>query len=393
LSERRVARKVTRMISAIRPFRPKFFLAWVSLGVAWVQPNTAAQPESAWKQIEPFFKPPPEFATDSGAYRPLLKFDDGRPVKTAADWPKRRGEILNVWQELMGPWPPLIQKPKIEHLEKTHRDNFTQHRVRVEIAPQQTTPGYLLIPDGKGPFPAVVVPYYEPETSVGLSTNKLRDFGHQLARRGFVTLSIGSPGGDARKPAVGVVKCQPLSFLAYVAANCRNVLASLPEVDPQRIGIVGHSYGGKWAMFAACLDGKFACGAWSDPGVAFDESRPNVNYWEPWYLGYDAEPQRKSGVPTKENPRTGAYKVLFEKGHDLHELQALMAPRPFLVSGGSEDPPSRWQALNHAVAVNRLLGHTNRVAMTNRDGHTPTPESNEQIYLFFEHFLKPVRTL
>ena len=66
-----------------------------------------------------------------------------------------------------------------------------------------------------------------------------------------------------------------------------------------------------------------------------------------------------------------------------------MAPRPFLVSGGSEDPPERWKALNHAVAVNELLGYEDRVAMTNRKGHTPTDESNEQLYLFFERFLKP----
>jgi len=65
-----------------------------------------------------------------------------------------------------------------------------------------------------------------------------------------------------------------------------------------------------------------------------------------------------------------------------------MAPRPFLVSGGSEDTPARWPALNHSIAVNQLLGYTNRVAMTNRKDHTPTPESNEVIYLFFEHFLK-----
>jgi hypothetical protein len=71
----------------------------------------------------------------------------------------------------------------------------------------------------------------------------------------------------------------------------------------------------------------------------------------------------------------------------LHELHALMAPRPFLVSGGSEDHPQRWKALNHAIAVNRLLGYENRVAMSNRKGHSPTPESNEQIYLFFEQAL------
>ncbi len=92
---------------------------------------------------------------------------------------------------------------------------------------------------------------------------------------------------------------------------------------------------------------------------------------------------------TSENPRTGAYKRLVESGNDLHELHALMAPRPFLVSGGSEDPPERWKALNHAIAVNRLLGYEQRVAMTNRPGHAPTIESNEQLYLFLEHVLKP----
>jgi hypothetical protein len=151
---------------------------------------------------------------------------------------------------------------------------------------------------------------------------------------------------------------------------------------------VGHSYGGKWAMFAACLYDRFACGAWSDPGIVFDEKRSNVNYWEPWYLGYEPGRERKAGIPTDANPRTGAYKRLVEGGHDLHELHALMAPRPFLVSGGAEDGPSRWTALNHAVAVNDLLGAKNRVAMTNRKGHSPTDESNEQLYLFFEHALK-----
>lgn len=77
-----------------------------------------------------------------------------------------------------------------------------------------------------------------------------------------------------------------------------------------------------------------------------------------------------------------------EAGRDLHELHALMAPRPFLVSGGAEDPPERWKALNHAVAVNRLLGHTDRVFMTNRPKHDPTEESNEQLYRFFDYFLK-----
>jgi len=352
------------------------------------QTGWSGSSEPAAKQLAPYFNPPAEFAGEFGKYKSLLRFDDGRTVRTAEDWKTRRAEIRAYWEKLMGPWPALIERAKFEFITRTNRENFVQHRVRVEIAAGYLTHGYLLIPDGAGPFPGVVVPYYEPESSIGFGKEDLRDFGYQLARRGFVTLSIGSPGGDARQPDTAEARCQPLSFLAYVAANCANALATLPEVDSKRVGIVGHSYGGKWAMFAASLYEKFACGVWSDPGIVFDETRPNVNYWEPWYLGTDRAAQRKPGVPTNENPRTGAYKELIEAGHDLHELFALVAPRPFLVSAGSEDPPSRWQALNRVVEVNTLLGHTNRVAMTNRKEHSPNDQSNEQIYLFFEQFLR-----
>ncbi|MEJ2703013.1 MAG: hypothetical protein P8Z79_11290 [Sedimentisphaerales bacterium] len=310
------------------------------------------------EKIAPFFSPPAEFAGDFGTYESPLIFDDGTKVKTPADWPRRRREILKTWRGYLGDWPPLIDKPEIEYLAEEHRDNFTQHKVRVEIAPGgQTVDGYLLVPDSAKSSPAILVVYYDAKTGIGLG-RELRDFGYQLAKRGFVALSIGTPEFASLKAPYKPLydwgdktPLQPLSALAYVAANCHTALAELPEVDPNRIGVMGHSYGGKWAMFASCLYEKFACGVWSDPGIVFDETRPNVD------------------------------------GHDLHELHALMAPRPFLVSGGAEDRPARWKALNRAVKVNKLLGYTNRVALTSREGHSPTPESNEQIYLFLEHFL------
>jgi hypothetical protein len=347
----------------------------------------ADDPAAGWKTIAPAFVPPAEYAGKLGKFRSPLLFDDGTPVKSAAEWPKRRAEILGDWNKIMGTWPALIDKPKIEYVSSTHRENFTQHKIRVEIAVGQMDDGYLLMPDGTGPFPAVFVPFYDAETSIGLGKAPLRDFAFQLSKRGFVTLSIGSPGGDARKPDLDGHVLQPLSYLGYVGANCYNALASLPAVDAKRVGVVGHSYGGKWAMFSSCLCDKYAAAAWSDAGIVWDEPRANVNYWEPWYLGLDPAHLHKPGLITPENPRTGAYKTLFETGHDLIELHALMAPRPFLVSGGSEDSPARWPALNHAIAVNTLLGQTNRVAMTNRPAHQPTVESNEAIYLFFEHFL------
>jgi hypothetical protein len=346
---------------------------------------TAADPLP--KPLAPYFTPPAEFAGQLGDYRSLLRFADGSEVKTADDWKRRRQEILKEWHGLMGPWPDPIEKPKLESLESEHDGNFTRHHVRIEVAPGKITDdAYLLVPDGKGPFPAVVVVFYDAKTGIG-QKGTMRDFAFQLAKRGFVTLSLGS-APETYYPTKESCKLQPLSYHAYEASNCRRALANRPDVDGSRIGIVGHSYGGKWAMFASCLDEKFACAAWSDPGIVFDEKRSNVNYWEPWYLGFEPGVDRKRGIPTEANPRTGPYKRMMERGMDLHELHALMAPRPFLVSGGSEDPPERWKALNHTVAVNKLLGYEHRVGMTNRKTHDPTVESNELLYTFFEHFLK-----
>jgi len=362
------------------------------LALLLLPPTVRSDPAPAAKIIEPFFRPPAEFADDLGTYKSPLKFADGTPVKTADDWQKRREEIRKFWHEAFGAWPALIEKPKIDYLAKERREDvITQHHIRLQIAPERTTEdAYLLVPDGKGPFPAVLVVFYEAKTGIGRGKSDKLDYALQLAKRGFVTLSLGSDP-NTYYPNKEDCKVQPLSFHAYIAANACNALASLPEVDARRIGVTGHSYGGKWTMFASCLYDKFACAVWGDPGIVFDENNANVNYWEPWYIGYEKGKTRKRGIPSDQNPRTGPYKRFVDEGRDLIDLHALMAPRPFLVSGGSEDPVRNWKALNHTIAVNKLLGVKDRVAMTNRKGHTPTAESNEQLIAFFEHVLKQAK--
>ena len=125
--------------------------------------------------LEPFFHPPAQYAGQFGSYRSPLKFEDGTWVKTAADWARRRQEIRKQWHDLMGPWPPLLEAPKVEFLPAAKpasplppgragkmpvplaRETFVRHRVRLEIAPGQTGEGWLLVPKGEGHFPAVLV--------------------------------------------------------------------------------------------------------------------------------------------------------------------------------------------------------------------------------------------
>jgi dienelactone hydrolase len=372
------------------------------LAAAFVSAEQPATSDALWQKLEPFAKPPEEFAGKFGAYRSPLKFADGSTAKTPADWKRRREEILNTWHKRLGAWPAKVERPAVKKLDKVQRDGYTEYRVQVQASANgQWVDGYLLIPDGKGPFPAVLVPFYEPLTSIGKGTKGrgvgTHDYGLQLVKRGFVTLSIGTPGsldklgGDTRSALTKAgeeLRRQPLTLLAYVASNCLTALAQMAEVDPARIGIIGLSYGGKWSMFASCLDDRFACAVWSDPGIVFNEKDSNVNYWEPWYLGYDPKVKRKQGVPSDENPRTGLYKELIDAGADLVDLHALMAPRPLLVSGGQQDPPKNWQALNHLVAVNDLLGHKNRAFLTARKTHVPTAEALEMELTFLEYFLK-----
>lgn len=389
-------------------------LASVTIAAAADDAPTTA----AWDNLSPHFEPPKDLAADFGGYESPLSKPEGGEVTSAAEWPARRLQILRKWRMRLGDWPPPLEKPELRIVKSEHRENFTQHQVVVQVGPIPTrsvpfaekdkpleSHGYLLVPDGEGPFPAVFVPFYEPLTSAGLKPDLKghHDYGYQLAKRGYLTLSIGTPGGneagsDTREALVRLGRnygCQPLGFLAYVAANCHTLLAQREDVDPKRIGLVGLSYGGKWSMFGSLLDERYACAVWGDPGIDFDESNSNINYYEPWYIGYDLNremnKQRPRGKPDETKPRTGLYKEMIDRKQNLVDFQALMAPRPVLVSGGTEDKVERWKALNHLIKLNKILGHEKRVGLTLRATHVPDELAAEQTYQFFDVFLKPKR--
>lgn len=248
--------------------------------------------ESIWRNIETFFSPPKQYEEKYGEFRSLFQFYNGGKVETKEDWRKRREEILQKWHGMMGEWPDLLKDQEFELIDSIQKYGYIEYRVSFNWLPEERTEGYFLVPDLAGKLPAVITVFYEPETAVGKG-KEYRDFAYQLVKRGFITLSIGTKETTEDKvyslyyPSIDNASIQPLSTLAYAAANAWYALSNFEGVDGDRIGIMGHSYGGKWAMFASCLFDKFACGVWSDPGIVFDETKGSgVNYWEPWYLGY-----------------------------------------------------------------------------------------------------------
>src|SRR5687768_2805644 len=110
--------------------------------------------QDLWRTLEPYTQPPAEFAQDLGPYRSPLVFADGSSVKTPADWARRREEILALWHRRLGEWPPLVERPDVKRLETVARDGHTEHHVHVQVSSDgHVADGYLLVPDGDGPFP------------------------------------------------------------------------------------------------------------------------------------------------------------------------------------------------------------------------------------------------
>ena len=140
-------------------------------------------------------------------------------------------------------------------------------------------------------------------------------------------------------------------------------IGTQPEFDSKRIGIIGHSLGGKMALYATAFDSRIAVGVASEPGIGLSFS----NYEDFWYLGES-----------------------LDKSRDHHELLALIAPRPFLLIGGdSADNDKSWHYINAARAAYSAperLGYLNH-----RKGHSPTPDSIAAAMDWLEHYLAQIR--
>lgn len=181
--------------------------------------------------------------------------------------------------------------------------------------------------------PAVVVPFYDIETVLGRPTRRSgsavpdpsQAMGLRLAAAGLTVMAVpwwfetavpddapGDLAGRYGPPAERHREEQPMTALGRSVADLMlavDALASLPSVDGRRIGVLGHSLGGKLALFLAALDRRITAAVVHEPGLGLAFS----NWSDPWYLG--------ERVPTDR---------------DLDEVLALVAPRPVLLVGGGD---------------------------------------------------------
>lgn len=261
--------------------------------------------------------------------------------------------------ELMGIAPQAPETTTYRILSSEPRDGYTAHKIEFEVSKGNFVVAYLLIPDGEGPFPALLAlhdhgakfsigkekmvrPICEsPEVVADAEVWSAKNYdgvftGDWFASQGYVVLATDAllwgnrgEGEDGRQTAYNSQQA--------VASNCiklgttlvgiithddiRSVdfLAAQEFVDPERIGVYGHSMGGHRAWMVAALSDRVAALAsvcWMATSDALLEAGNN---------------ELKGGSAfTMQIPLISRYL-------DNPDIASMVCPRPALFISGSQD--------------------------------------------------------
>ncbi len=214
-----------------------------------------------------------------GGFRP---FDTPLPA-SAAQWDRHKAALRQELWKLLGDLPPLFT-PQIETDRREPRDGCRFEHFTFDNGAGDTVYGYVLVPDGlKSPAPAILYNHYHwgkyelgKEELITEAHDEL-DFatGEVLARAGYLVLGIDAyafgerrfqgPAGareQGRQTEESLFKTflwQGRTLWGMMVRDdllALNVLASRPDVDPQRIAAVGMSMGATRTWWAAALDDR-----------------------------------------------------------------------------------------------------------------------------------------
>jgi len=346
-----------------------------SVGGCWLLASRAAALESAkevtW--LAEIQTPPEKLPEGATKLSELLVDSKGQRITTKDAWQPRREELRKWWLDFLGP-PPARRAapPKLEIVSEDRPEGLIRQLVRYEVEPGLMTEAYLVKPaKAAGKVPGIVALHSTVDHSIrqpaGVEGAPEKAFGLQFARRGCVVFCSRNylwpetgriaAQEEAEKFLKRAPKTKGMMKMLFDSQVATDILAAQPEVDPARLGAVGHSLGAKESLYLAAFDERIKATVSSEGGIGTKFSNWNA----PWYLG-----------PAIDEPSFT---------HEHHELLALAAPRPFLLVGGqSADGDQGWSFVAAALPVYELYGKPARLGQYNhRQGHAVPPEAMKRI--------------
>ncbi len=291
------------------------------------------------------------------------------------------------WEEVIGrlPDPDLPMNPRTRLI--YDEPKFKGYEVMLDVWTDVFAYGILLVPNDlkAGEHRPVVVCQHGLEGRASDVADPKSDspyyhrFAARLAERGFITFSPQNPYIGKDRFRLLLRKSHPLklTLFSFIIGQHQRILewlVTLPFVDPARIGFYGLSYGGKTAMrVPTLLD-----------GYVLSICSGDFNEWV-W---------KTTSVESKYS-----YMILHE--YDMYEfnlanvanyaeLATLMAPRPFMVERGHDDPvaPDEWVTFEFAKArrfYDIRLGLPDRCVIELFDG--PHTINGKGTFQFLEKYL------
>ena len=302
--------------------------------------------------------------------------------KSVEPWRKK------LWDMIGGnAYPPAAGEPKLELVAEL--DTHRAYRVWLPAFDDVQVYGVLLVPNAREGAPtkrpALVCVHGmsgTPESLCGLleKPDYHNNLGVQAVRRGYVVFAPSNVNNyktrswlDRKAILVGQ-RMQALEQQKLVKVV--DYLAARPDVDANRIGAYGISWGGRTVMYGAALDRRLAACAISGH---FNELVPKMVTPSEHYTAFI---------------QTGEDYAFFWNNFNLFDevdVVSLICPRPVLVEQGRADRVVHWEmsrrAFGRVKETYTKLGLGDRAEYALFEG--PHEINGKQAFAFFERWLKP----
>lgn len=320
-------------------------------------------------------------------------------VQTREQWGERKRKIRRQFLELIRDdrkpaRPPLdLQVHETADVEGL----YTRKLISYNVESDERAHAYLAIPKNlSGRAPAIVALHgtYKQgkEQAAGLVDNPDKAWLDHVARRGYVVIAPDHFVAGHRVPPEGPYETArfyarhpewtAVGKFTYEHSIAVDVLQLLPEVDPDKIGVLGHSLGGQGTYFLAAYDPRIKAAACNCSAPMFRQN-PKVLEWarNRWYIYL--KPLRPELLEGRLPPI------------DMHHIIALIAPRAFLDLSGLNDgdPMTQRQRVLMNIEIMRVYGleeaAQNFAFYVHGRGHSAAHESRQLIAAWMDVHLKP----